>query len=70
MLCPQLLARQRKLAVFEPQRDYESDKWGLDGDVIARPNNSFTLSYIYGFCDSSKCLQLCHYLEVKKRKKK
>lgn len=68
VLCPQLTAQQQELAVFKPQRD--SDKSRLDGDIITRPNNGFTLNYIYGFCDSSKRLWLCHYLEVKKREKK
>lgn len=68
ILCPRLLAQQRNLTLFEPQHDYESDKQRLDGDVITRPNNGFTPNYIYGFYDSS--LWLCHYLELKKFKKK
>lgn len=65
VFCLQLLVQQRKLAVFEPHRDYESNKLRLDRDVITGPNNGFTLNYIYGFCDSSKCLWLFDYQEVK-----
>lgn len=65
VFCLQLLVQQRKLTVFEPQRDYESDKLRLDVDVITGPNNGFTFNYIYGFCNLLKCLWLFHYQEVK-----
>lgn len=70
VFCLQLLVQHRKLTVFEPQQDYESDKLRLDRDVITGPNNGFTLNYIYGFCDSSKGLWLFHYKEVKKKLRK
>lgn len=39
---------------------YKCDKLRLDMTIILRPNNGFTLNYIYGFCDSSKHLWICH----------